>query len=142
MKFPLVFAVCVTLSLGSCASKRTFIPSAAPDLPFSGAVEVGNTLYVSGHLGLDKQTKQAPEDAALEAALVLDAIAATLGRADMTMDDLVQVQVFCTDLTLYETFNEVYRQRFSAEFPARAFIGTSDLLRGCHFEVLGIAVRR
>lgn len=142
MKLPLMFTVFVALSLGSCASTRTLIPSTAPNLPFSGAVQVGDMLYVSGHLGLDPETRQAPEDAEREAELVLDAVAATLGKADMTMDDLVQVQIFCTDLSLYETFNEVYRERFSAGFPARAFIGTSDLLRGCHFEVLGIAARR
>ena len=57
------------------------------------------------------------------------------------MDDLVQVQVFCSDVGLYDTFNAAYRARFSGEFPARAFIGSGTLLRGCRFEMLGIAVR-
>jgi enamine deaminase RidA (YjgF/YER057c/UK114 family) len=58
------------------------------------------------------------------------------------MDDVVSMQVFCTDLALYDTFNNVYRTYFTHGFPARAFIGAPALLRGAHFEVLGIAVRR
>lgn len=43
----------------------------------------------------------------------------------MTMDDVVSVQVFCTDLALYDTFNTVYRNYFMRGFPARAFLGAS-----------------
>jgi hypothetical protein len=54
----------------------------------------------------------------------------------------VSIQVFCTDLALYDTFNNVYRTYFPHGFPARAFLGANALVRGAHFEVLGIAVRR
>jgi 2-iminobutanoate/2-iminopropanoate deaminase len=60
----------------------------------------------------------------------------------MTMDDLVLVQVHSTDLSLYGKFNATYRTNFSKDFPARAFLGASQLLRGGHFEMLGIAVKR
>jgi len=59
----------------------------------------------------------------------------------MTMDDLVYVQVFCTDLAYYDKFNVAYRTYFSKDFPARAFIGAGSLLRGGHFEMQAIAVR-
>ena len=65
-----------------------------------------------------------------------------LGKAGMTMDDLVYVTIYCSDLTLYKTFNDVYRTRFKKEFPARAFIGAGDLLFGMRFEIQGIAVKR
>jgi enamine deaminase RidA (YjgF/YER057c/UK114 family) len=52
------------------------------------------------------------------------------------------VQVFCTDLKNYETFNNVYKTYFRGDYPARAFVGASNLLRGGRFEVLGIAVKR
>jgi enamine deaminase RidA (YjgF/YER057c/UK114 family) len=58
------------------------------------------------------------------------------------MDDVVSIQVFCTDLALFDTFNSVYRGYFAHGFPARAFLGASTLLRGAHFEVLGVAVKR
>jgi len=60
----------------------------------------------------------------------------------MAMDDLVSVQVFCTDFTLYDTFNGVYRPYFHEHFPARAFLGVASLIRGAHFEIMGIAVKR
>jgi 2-iminobutanoate/2-iminopropanoate deaminase len=60
----------------------------------------------------------------------------------MTMDDLVTVQVFCTDLSLFEKWNGVYRGYFGHDLPARAFIGAGSLLRGAHFEMQAIAVRR
>ena len=56
--------------------------------------------------------------------------------------DLVPVQIFCPDLSLYERFNEIYRTSFSKNFPARAFISSGPLLRGGRFESQGIAVRR
>ncbi len=58
------------------------------------------------------------------------------------MDDIVSIQVFCTDLTLYQTFNDVYRTFFTQEYPARAFIGVANLLFDARFEVQGIAIRR
>jgi 2-iminobutanoate/2-iminopropanoate deaminase len=51
------------------------------------------------------------------------------------------VQVYCTDLALYDAFNGVYRGYFGQHFPARAFLGVKELVRGAHFEVQGIAVR-
>lgn len=109
--------------------------------PLSGAVRVGETLYLSGKLGLDPGRK-VPESAEREARNALDAMQATLGEAGMTMDDLVYVQVFCSDVSQYETFNKVYREYFTREFPARAFVGSGPLLFGARFEVQGVAVRR
>jgi 2-iminobutanoate/2-iminopropanoate deaminase len=105
-------------------------------------VRVGDTVYVAGHLGLDPKTGQAAADPAQEIHAVLDAVKATLEEAGLQMDDLVSVQVYCTDLTLYERFNEIYRTYFHAPLPARAFLGTSALLRGAHVEVMGVAVKR
>ena len=111
-------------------------------LPFSDAVMVGDTLYLAGKLGIDPATGRAPEDVEKEIRLLLDSVKKTLASAEMTMDDLVQVQVFCPDLSLYEKFNEIYRSYFTKNFPARAFIGSGPLLRGGRFEVQGIAARR
>jgi len=61
----------------------------------------------------------------------------------MTMDDLVYVQIACTDLSLFEKFNPIYRSYFTTtDFPAREFIGAGSLLRGGHFELQAIAVKR
>jgi len=50
--------------------------------------------------------------------------------------------VDCTDLDLYNTFNRTYQAYFHGKYPARAFVGVAHLLRGGHFEVQGIAVRK
>jgi 2-iminobutanoate/2-iminopropanoate deaminase len=109
-------------------------PNAAP---FSGGVLVGNTLYLSGVLG--GSATVTGEEAARGA---LNSIRATLEAAGMTMDDLVQVQVFAADLADYAAFNAAYRTYFTREFPARAFLGSGALLNNARFEVLGIAVKR
>ncbi len=110
-------------------------------LPFSDAVRVGDTLYISGTLGLDPKTDRAATDPQEEATLMMNRIKATVESAGYRMDDMVSMQVFCADLALYDTFNAVYRSYFTQDFPARAFIGVKDLLRGAHFEAMGIAVR-
>ena len=131
------------VSKSSVGAKRHIVlPTRKDTLPFSDGVLVGDTLYLAGKIGIDPDTGQAPEDLEKEIRLLLDGMKATLAAAELTMDDLVSVQIFCPDLSLYEKFNEVYRGYFSKNFPARAFIGSGPLLRGGRFEAQGIAVRR
>ncbi len=124
------------------AGRRYINLPKAVQAPFSDAVLVGNTLYLAGRIGVDPKTGRPPADIDAEVRLVLDGLKQTLAEANMTMNDLVSVQVFCPDLSLYDKFNEVYRGYFNKDFPARAFIGSGPLLRGGHFEIMGIAVRK
>jgi 2-iminobutanoate/2-iminopropanoate deaminase len=128
------------------AQQRKYVvnprPADAKNLPFSDAVLVGNTLFIAGHIGLDPKTGQAPADPEQEAHQVMDEIKKTLENGGLSMEDLVSVQIFCTDLKLYDKFNAVYQTYFHGDFPARAFVGTDKLLRGGHYEVMGIAVRK
>jgi len=109
-------------------------------LPFSSGVLVGNTLYIAGVTGVDPSTKGSVT-AEEEARLVMNQIKQTVLQAGMTMDDIVSVQVFCTDLANYDAFNGVYKTYFHGNYPARAFIGASSLLFGARYEVMGIAIR-
>ena len=118
------------------------LPTRNVNAPFSDAVMVGNTLYLAGRLGLDPQTGKPPADPAVEAKLLLDGFKAVLAEAGMTMDDMVKVQVFCSDVALFDTWNQVYRAYFAQPFPARAFVGTGPLLFGARFEMQAIAVKR
>jgi 2-iminobutanoate/2-iminopropanoate deaminase len=128
------------LSTARLSAQQAKVPPPVRSLPFSPGLQLGETLYVSGHLGITTALKT-PIDAEQEATLVLASVAGTLKEAGMTMDDLVYVEIFCTDLSLYSTFNKVYAAAFHAPYPARDFIGVKDLLFGNHFEVMGIAVR-
>ena len=110
-------------------------PENAAQPPFSGAVVVGNTAYLSGVLGTGDTAEAA-------ATAGLNSLQSSLKAAGMTMDDLVTVQVFCPDVANYDAFNRVYRTYFKQEFPARAFVGSGPLLQGAKFEIQGIAVKR
>ena len=129
----------------AAAGERTYIvpdgydPASSP--PFSSGLNVGGTFYVSGTLGLDPATGRPAADPEMEARLVLDSVKRTLEKGGLQMDDLVSVTVYCSDITLYDKFNAVYRGYFHGFFPTRAFIGVSQLLRGAHFEVAAIAVK-
>jgi 2-iminobutanoate/2-iminopropanoate deaminase len=128
----------------SAGEDRSYVRPSLPDgsgPPFSGAVRVGDTLYLSGDIGLDENDK-VPATAKAEAALLLDGIKATLQAAGYTMDDLVTVTVYCSDVRHYADFNEVYRTYFTKEFPARAFVGAGTLLFDARFELQAVAVKR
>lgn len=107
--------------------------------PFSTSVLAGDTLYVSGTIDIDPATGKPPPDVRDGARLVLNNIKRAVEQAGLTMNDLVWVQVFASNLDDYAAFNEVYRSFFSGPMPARAFIGAGALLNGGHFEVMGVA---
>ena len=111
--------------------------------PFSDAILSGNTLYLAGRIGLDPKTGKPPEKIEDEIKILLDGEKDVLAQAGMTMDDLVYVQISCTDLSLFDKFNPIYKSYFTTtDYPAREFIGAGSLLRGGHFELQAIAVKR
>lgn len=148
MKTRLAAVLAVVLfAAGSAASAqaptRSYIDPKLPTstgAPFSGAVMVNGTLYLSGQLGAGANNK--PETAELEATNVLNNVKNLLAKANMTMDDLVSVTIFASNTADYAAFNTVYRTYFTKEFPARAFIGGGPLLFGARFEVQAIAAKR
>ena len=72
----------------------------------------------------------------------MEAVKRTVEAAGMNMDDLVSVQVYCSDVSFYDAFNGVYRTYFHGSYPARAFLGSGKLLFGARYEVLGTAVKK
>ena len=141
-----IMAMILTFCVPAGAADRKFLvkPRASDikALPFSDGVLVGNTLYIAGHIGLDPKTGAPPASPEDEARMVMDGIKQTVELAGLTMDDVVSLQIFCTDLKFYDTFNSVYKTYFHGDYPARAFVGTDKLLRGGRYEVMGIAVKR
>lgn len=126
------------------ATRKAFnAPEKAVQAPFSDGILAGNTLYLAGRIGLDPKTGKPPEAVEDEIKLMLDSLKGTLTQAGMSMDDLVYVQIACTDLSLFDKFNGIYKTYFTTkDLPAREFIGAAALLRGGHFELQAIAVRR
>jgi 2-iminobutanoate/2-iminopropanoate deaminase len=135
----------LTLVAVSVDSDRKYIVlrrDAAKNAPFSEAVLVGNTLYIAGHLGIDPKTGKPGTTPEEEARLVMESLKRTVEESGFNMDDIVSVQVFCSDVSVFDAFNSVYRTYFHGNYPARAFIGAGKLLFGARFEVQGIAVKR
>jgi len=118
------------------------LPGKAANLPFYDAVLANGTLYLSGRIGFEPGTHKVPAEPEQEARNLMDGIQAVLREAGMSMDDLVQVQIYCSDVSLFERFNKVYGGYFKRELPARAFLGSGPLLFGARFEMMGIAVKR
>jgi 2-iminobutanoate/2-iminopropanoate deaminase len=139
-----VIGLCVMPVLALAAPAK-HIPSggsaaSGPSPAYSAAVELDGTLYVSGTAdGTDPDTGKPPVDAATGAKVVMNSVKKIVENAGYTMDDLVWVQIFATDLKNYADFNKVYRTYFKGPLPARAFIGAGSLLGNAHFEVMGIA---
>jgi 2-iminobutanoate/2-iminopropanoate deaminase len=128
----------------SQATRKVFnSPDKAIQAPYSDGILAGNTLYLAGRIGLDPKTGKPPAEVDDEIKLMLDSLKGTLAQAGMTMDDLVYVQIACTDLSLYDKFNAAYKTYFTTkDYPTREFIGAGSLLRDGHFEIQAIAVKR
>ncbi len=131
------------MSAGQQSQNRNYVklPGRKASLPFSDAVRVGDTLYISGRIGVDLATGLVPLAVEEELRLLFADFKAVLTHAGMAMDDLVWVQVFSPDLSLWEKFNAEYLKHFSKDLPARAFIGSGPLLLGGRFEMMGVAVK-
>jgi 2-iminobutanoate/2-iminopropanoate deaminase len=99
-------------------------------------------LYVGGQVGIDPKTGRAGITAEEDAKFAMDGVKQTLDAAGMTMEDLVSVQVYCTSMSDYSTFNGVYKTYFHGDDPARAFVQIAKLVGDSRFEVLGVAVKR
>jgi len=110
--------------------------------PFSDSVLIdGRTLYLSGRIGLKADGSGVPESVEEEAHLLMQDLKKILADAGMGLDELVFLQIFSPDVSLWGAFNEVYQQYFTGPMPPRSFIGSGPLLFGAHFELQGIAVR-
>jgi 2-iminobutanoate/2-iminopropanoate deaminase len=117
-------------------------PAGFGPLPFSNGVLVRDTFYMAGHIGIDPARHKVPDVLEREIELLMTSMKATLAQVGLGLDDLVYVQIFCPDLSLFERFNAIYRTYFQQPLPARAFIGSGPLLFGAHFEIQGMAVRK
>jgi 2-iminobutanoate/2-iminopropanoate deaminase len=110
------------------AEKKIIQPKEfAPGAPFSPAVLVDGTLYVSGQIGRDLKTQKVPENFQAEVRQVLDNIGILLREAKMSYPDVVSVQVYLTDMELFPRMNAIYTTYFKDERPSRTTVGVTKL---------------
>jgi 2-iminobutanoate/2-iminopropanoate deaminase len=111
-------------------------------LPFSEAVRAGDTLYLSGQVGIRPGTLElVPGGVQAEARQALDNVKTTLETHGFSLRDVVKCTVMLADIAEWATFNEVYKTFFSPPYPARSALGANGLAIGARVEVECIAVR-
>ncbi len=109
--------------------------------PYSQAIKIGNTVYLSGQIPLDPATGEVIDgDFAAMVRRVFDNLAAVAAAASGSLDDIVKLNVFLTDLGHFATVNEIMAGYFTEPYPARAAIEVSALPRGVPVEMDGILV--
>lgn len=112
------------------------------DLPFSEAVRVGDTLYLSGQIGVvPGSLKLVPGGVKAETRQTMENIQTTLKTHGYAMSDLVKCTVMLADIADWPAFNEIYSTFFAERFPARSALGANGLALGARVEVECIAVR-
>lgn len=110
-------------------------------VPLAEAVRVGDTLYLSGQIGIQPGTlKLVPGGIKEEAKQTLTNIRTTLEAHGYSMKDVVKCTVMLADIAKWGDFNEVYKAFFSEPYPARSAIGANGLAVGAQVEVECIAV--
>ena len=150
--WPTATSLLLALPMLACAPKAPPATSAvpryytAPDtamraLPFSEAVQVGSLLFVSGQIGALPGTRTvAPGGITPESKQAIENIRTILGRHGASLKDVVKCSIFLADISEWAAFNEVYRQYFTAPYPARSAFGANGLALGARVEVECVAV--
>ena len=108
--------------------------------PYSQAMKVGNTVYLSGQIPLDPDTMEVVEGMERQICQVFDNLTAVAEAAGGSLQDIVKLNIFLTDLTHFGLVNEVMTRYFKQPYPARAAIGVASLPKGVPVEMDGIMV--
>jgi 2-iminobutanoate/2-iminopropanoate deaminase len=103
--------------------------------PFSAGILSGDTLYISGQTGTDPKTGKMPEDFEAEVRQTLDNVGLILKEAGMSFDDAVSVQVYLTDMGLFQSMNGVYTKYFKEPRPTRTTVGVAKLVGTARVEI-------
>ena len=112
----------------------------APVGPYSQAIRVGKTLYVSGQVAIIPQTGEMDmADIPTETKRVMENLKAVLTEAGAAFDNVVMTSIFLSDMGNFATVNEIYSTYFTADFPARATVAVKTLPKNVNVEISVIA---
>ena len=109
--------------------------------PYSQAVKAGNLMFVSGQIPLDPKTGDLVSESIEEQAKqVLDNVKSICEAAGSSLDDIVKISIFLTDLNNFSVVNDVMKEYFSEPYPARATVEVSGLPLGVNVEIEAIVL--
>ncbi|MCK5071605.1 MAG: RidA family protein [Desulfocapsa sp.] len=125
-------------------SKKIISTTNAPAAigPYSQAVQYGDTIYVSGQLPLNPETKEMNDDVSVQTEQSMKNIKAILEEAGSSMENIIRCGIFVTDLGDFATVNEMYASFFKGDFPARATVQVAALPLGAKVEIDAIAATK
>ncbi|HBY59934.1 MAG TPA: reactive intermediate/imine deaminase [Solibacterales bacterium] len=131
----LLLAVLLLAALPLLAEKRVIRPKGSnPAGPYSPGILVDGTLYAAGQLGRDAAGKL-PEEFEAEVKQTLENVGVILKEAGMGFEDVVSVQVYLTDMDLFQRMNQVYTTYFREPRPARTTVGVAKLVGPARIEI-------
>jgi reactive intermediate/imine deaminase len=107
---------------------------------YSQAIRTGDTVYLSGQIGLDPETMQMAEGIEAQAHRVFQNLRAVAEAAGGRLDDMVKLTVYLTDLVHFPRINEIMAGYFSRPYPARAAVGVAGLPRNAMVEIEAVMV--
>ena len=107
--------------------------------PYSQAVQHGDTIYVSGQLPLNPETKKMDNDVSKQTEQSMNNIKAILQEAGSSMEQVLRCGIFVTDLADFGTVNDMYASFFEGDYPARATVQVAALPLGAKVEIDAIA---
>ena len=108
--------------------------------PYSQAVKVGNMVYTSGQLGIDAESGQLGEGLTEQAHLVFKNLKAVLEEAGASLDHVVKTLVFLADMNDFVAVNNIYKEYFIKDYPARSAVEVARLPKDAKLEIEVIAV--
>ena len=108
--------------------------------PYSQAVKVGDTVYLSGQIGLDPASMQLVDGIDAQIHQVFKNLQAVASAAGGSLADVVKLNIFLIDLGHFAKVNEIMAEYFSSPYPARAAVGVAALPRGAQVEADGVMV--
>lgn len=123
-------------------SKKIISTAAAPAAigTYSQAVQAGNTVYLSGQIGLDPATGELVDGFEAQTVRVFENLKAVAEAAGGSLADVVKVNLYLTDLANFAKVNEVMGRYFAQPYPARAAVGIAALPRGAQVEAEAVIV--
>lgn len=108
--------------------------------PYSQAVRAGNLLFLSGQIGINPNTGNLVTGGiAAEARQVMSNISAVLEEANLSLENVIKVNIFLTNLSVFNEVNQIYAEYFSEDFPVRSTIEVQGLPKGAKIEIEVIA---